>query len=950
MAANFLLQPGKRLFDTPAPPNYVAGLGRGATGFTTRSDIGPARMTLDMPQMPPGGLSGIMPPPAAVAPTGYVAGMGRGAGGAAPSRGADGDENEDLSESNYDEFEGYGGGFVDPTTPYDQDDKEADDTWESIDERMDSKRKIRRETKEKEALSKFRAERPKIQQQFSDLRRELSGVSYDDWENLPEPGDFRRTKRQMVERYMPAPDSLLEKARAENEQFSSLDVRQQKLGGLETPGGRSGLSTPLGMVTPDLKEYGDKRKLLLEAKLKGVSDSVSGQTVVDPKGYLTDLSSVKVTSDAEIGDLKKAGLLLKSVITTNPKHPPGWIAAARLEEIAGKIVQARKIIAKGCEECPDNEDVWIENARLQTPENAKIVISQAVKHIPNSVKLWMYAANLETDTKAKQRVLRKGLEFIPNSVRLWKAAVELEEPENARILLSRAVECVPDNVEMWLALARLETYDKAKVVLNKAIRAIPGEPQIWITAAMLEEAHNANEEKTRDIIKKGVKALQGQQVIFDREQWIKEAEKAEKAGMVHTSQSIISETIGTGLEEEDRKKTWIEDAESCIAHGSIQTARAIYAHALTVFPGKKSLWLRNAHLEKAHGTKESLDQLLKKAVRHCPQAEILWLMGAKEKWMSGDVDGARQILRLAFEANPDSEQIWLAAVKLESENKEFSRARSLLERARERSGTQRVWLKSAILEREMRNFQEEKRLLTEGLLRYANFDKLWMMRAQFEEREKNWNLARDIYLQGLRNCPKSITLWKCAASLEEKAGSSSKARAILDKARLQNPKNPDLWLMAIRVELRANNKKMAQAALAKALQECPNSGILWAEAIEMEPAPQQKAKSVDALKRCDNDPHVIIAVAKVFWRDRKVDKTRTWLNRAVTLNPDLGDAWANFYKFEVQHGTEEQQREIIRRCTEAEPHHGEKWTQVSKAVENSGLKTEQILKMVALTV
>ena len=64
--------------------------------------------------------------------------------------------------------------------------------------------------------------------------------------------------------------------------------------------------------------------------------------------------------------------------------------------------------------------------------------------------------------------------------------------------------CVPDNVEMWLALARLETYDKAKVVLNKAIRAIPSEPQIWITAAMLEEAHNANEEKTRDIIKKGM--------------------------------------------------------------------------------------------------------------------------------------------------------------------------------------------------------------------------------------------------------------------------------------------------------------------------------------------------------------------------------------------------------------------------------------------------------------
>ena len=30
------------------PANYVPGLGRGATGFTTRSDIGPARMTPEM--------------------------------------------------------------------------------------------------------------------------------------------------------------------------------------------------------------------------------------------------------------------------------------------------------------------------------------------------------------------------------------------------------------------------------------------------------------------------------------------------------------------------------------------------------------------------------------------------------------------------------------------------------------------------------------------------------------------------------------------------------------------------------------------------------------------------------------------------------------------------------------------------------------------------------------
>lgn len=42
------------------------------------------------------------------------------------------------------------------------------------------------------------------------------------------------------------------------------------------------------------------------------------------------------------------------------------------------------------------------------------------------------------------------LENVSKSVRLWKTAVELEEPEDARIMLSRAVECCPTSVEVRL--------------------------------------------------------------------------------------------------------------------------------------------------------------------------------------------------------------------------------------------------------------------------------------------------------------------------------------------------------------------------------------------------------------------------------------------------------------------------------------------------------------------
>ena len=85
---------------------------------------------------------------------------------------------------------------------------------------------------------------------------------------------------------------------------------------------------------------------------------------MDPKGYLTSLDSVVIKSEAEIGDIKRARMLFDSLVKSNPKHAPGWIAAACLEEHAGRMVAARKLIKAGCEQCPKSEDVWLEAARL----------------------------------------------------------------------------------------------------------------------------------------------------------------------------------------------------------------------------------------------------------------------------------------------------------------------------------------------------------------------------------------------------------------------------------------------------------------------------------------------------------------------------------------------------------------------------------------------------------
>lgn len=104
---------------------------------------------------------------------------------------------------------------------------------------------------------------------------------------------------------------------------------------------------------------------LLTAHLSQIADSVSGRTNVDPVGYMTSIKSLKLRSTGEVQDTEKARRLFQSVVNTNPEHAPGWIALARLEEVAGRMGEARRVIAKGCQECPLNEDVWLENARLQ---------------------------------------------------------------------------------------------------------------------------------------------------------------------------------------------------------------------------------------------------------------------------------------------------------------------------------------------------------------------------------------------------------------------------------------------------------------------------------------------------------------------------------------------------------------------------------------------------------
>ena len=907
----------------PAPENYVAGLGRGATGFTTRSDLGPARDGPSEDQIKE-----------ALAKRAQQLGLAPD-GKKDREKDDEGDDDNERFQDPDNEVGLFAGGV------YDQEDEEADEVWDWVNERMD-RRKKQREAREKAEKEEYERNNPKIQQQFADLKRELVSVTDDEWANLPEVGDLtgknRRSKQELRKKFYAVPDTVLAAAQSSGEMGTTVvdDGKESS----------DGTMTNFALI-------GEARDKVLKSKLDLASqaDKSGTSSTIDAQGYLTNLNKMQMSAaQVQVGDIKRVRELLQSVVKTNPNNALGWIAAARLEELGGKMVAARKTIDRGCLKCPKSEDAWLENIRLNNESaNAKVIAKRALEANGRSVRLWVEAMKLEHLPNNKKRVIRQALDHLPDSEALWKEAVNLEEdPDNAKLMLAKATELIPLSVDLWLALARLETPENAQKVLNRARKAVPTSFEIWIAAARLQEQLGQGDKV--NVMKRAVQVLVKEGAMPKREEWITEAEKCEEESAIITCNNIIGETLGYGLDEDDdRKDVWTEDAKSSINRGKYETARSIYTFALKVFYNSKTLWLAAADLERNHGTKDSLISILEKAVEACPKSEDLWMMLAKEKWQKADANPARLVLKRAFQQNPNNEDIWLAAVKLESDNGDSKEARGLLAKAREQAPTDRVWMKSVVFERVLGNVETALDLVLQALQYFPGSAKLWMLKGQIYEDLGKVGQAREAYGTGVKAVPKSAPLWLLYARLEEGTGLLVKARSVLERARLACPKTPELWCESVRLERRAGNTNQAQALMAQALRECPKSGLLYVEKIwHLETRTQRKPRSLDAIRIVDSDPKLFVAVARIFWADRKLDKAQNWFEKALILDTDQGDTWAWYYKFLMQHGTEEKRGEMISKCVLNEPKHGEVWQQVAKNPKNAMMSTEEILKLVAI--
>lgn len=885
----------KDFLGKPAPPGYIAGLGRGATGFVTRPDLVPGS-ALDAPSLPHG----------------------------RPLARTANEEDEDSLDNENEE------GLLAARGPLAAEDEEADAIFAAIEAKMAERRKGRRSKTgdRKDGEGEGNAGSIDPTRLFSQEKMQLRLVTADEWAHIPESGDFiaKRMKKSTIgekERFTPLPDSIL-------------------LGSLLHLGGTTGTSAGVNTNTNVSTSAGEAnvhetRERVLGARLDMTVGGETGRTTsVDPIGYLTSLEET-TRSAPEINDIRRARLVLRSAVQSNPSNASAWISAVRVEEAAHNLKHARSLIGEALEACPGNEDIWMEAIRLAPSLGEKVALAtRATVALPDHPTLWIQAANLERDLQAGKRILRRGLEGNPHSGLLWKALIEREEDgEDARVLLAKAVECCPHDIELWIGLARMEKHQEARKVLNKARQLNPLSVEVWIAAARLEEAHDSQGGLVQKLIPRAMSELTQRGVTISRKEWQQWAVDCERTGDILTAECITRESALVGLGELDREdgedvlRTWMEEASRHAKEGHSIVARTLLTCAVERFPKEALVWSQWLTL-----LPEASAENFERALTQCPRSVDLWLLYADSR-----SETRKDILERALKAIPESETLWLRLAQYYLQLKGrplLEQAINVLKEATQAVPTsERLWRRLIKVSRRART-NDVPALIEAALVRFPSSPKLWIQGI----RAGSMDVER-----GLAACPRSDELYCLAAERVQSEEGGMRARAILERARRLLPHSSLIWLASVEVEAKAggdnqrhlspSTRTHVQSLLNRALQQVPDCPRLWAEAIRWEPRPTRRSRIMEALRRCGQAPLLLVSLAQLLEGEGNLTGAREHLERATQGEGGLndGDVWAAYIVFLRRHPHEGRitaDEALAQCCEQVKPREGQRWRSFRK--------------------
>jgi len=907
--------------DEEPPPGYIAGLGRGATGFVTQADLGStAHVTQRVPE----------------------------------------------NDGRFDDADEQGIKYTDGTE--EKEDEEADEIFDEIETKLRKKRAARQKRRgasrqnvssrvQVEVLDSAGAIKA-IGEDFRDEKNALSSISEDQWLNLPESGDFtRKTKRRRME------------LQAQQRFYRNSDAITAELrnGG---PG-----NTPSEPENIDLAQISLARDKVLKGQLShlldsGAAGSIGSDNSVDKEEYIQELSERTDIADSQAGgsgsgisgqppgsvsDYGRIRSLFKKLRRLEPHKAENWIAGARLEASVGKLKRARDIIEQGCDRCPQNEEIWLVSLEIHSSDIplCRVLVADAIQNVPSSVKLWLKASEYEESTLLKKRVLMRALEEVPHSEMLWLEMVRLEEDQHMKkMILRKATQLVPMSIQLWTCLIRADSSKEIASTIEAAGPKVdPGDVyKLWLSGAKFEEEATGNGVKVERYVQR---CFSGEVAAsLGRDEWFSIACQAENEKHGMTARAIVWNCIELGaekLETGGKLALWESDIEKAENSGNVEVVRAIYTYMTSKFKANERLWMEYATFESTQHDTSALHIVYEMAIENCPHTASLYCDYARSVWkVDGNVDKAEQVLLRGIKRNGQCEDLWLLYAKLEWYERSPKKAGEIYEtcKSKLRAPSARVWYKHATLERCLGNSESAIRISRDGLKLYSREAKFYLQLSQIYQDQQDYKAARDILDEGVKMCPASVRLWTELASVyDEKLNRKIKARSTLEEGMALNPKS-DLLYVA-RLKLEGPDSKPAEMILSKGLREIPDSGYLWSEKIRTAQVQHRKNLYSSSLNSTKDNPMVILTIARDLWERGKLAKAKQFFDACIEKDKDFGDCYVFYMCFLRKHGSVEEVSSLEKKLEDNDPHGGPLWCKIIKDIENWDKKPVEMLRRAA---
>lgn len=756
----------KAFLDQEPPPGYVAGIGRGATGFTTSADTARVKFESDF-----------------------------------------------GNEDNVSEFDASEEGILSKTSNRTNEDEEADRIYEDIDRRL--QRKLHQLKDTEIGVVEIEAGSGVIRKEFSLFKRDLAKVSMSEWANLPDVGDLtRKNKRQRLldqqsQRTYAAPDVLIAGAR------KTLNPEKS----LPTADDASSLKTS-GVNVADIEQWEEsndkfgniEKSRLIFASLRRTEPHMADSWI----------ASARLEEQAKQFDRARA--LIREGCTKVPHNANIWLESVRIHRNSNEgTKKCKAILNEALRLNSGSEKLWFLAEDLENPADVvsrKKILMKALEYLPENARLWKALIDLEVEDVEKVRILQKATGICPGEWDLWLNLINLSTYNDAKSSLNRARKQLPKEYRVWITALKIEERENPNVavlklvlMLKRGITELQKNSATFDIETWLDECVEADAEgfdKTCQCLIENVSFLlsKNDDKLLNL---ILYAEQRSGAISLYIYQQVIKEyphDVGSWVRlfksmksVKKREKQLYDYYEQAIKlNPEIELFHLMFA---------KDKWILSDEVETAKRILESASKVL-------PRSEKIWLARVKLEVRTSNYENGYKILKQAINDDKESSlNLWFQYIHLSqycvSQGMQFVSSHDLLKYSEEALDLfpdhEELYIQRSEIFVDLDDMKSAREILSVGSRKCPSSVKIWCSLADIDIGLGAPARARSLLDTAILQNPESDILWHKRIALEINQKYMVTARQMVSKCLKQFPASPRIWLQNLSMILKLSHRK-----------------------------------------------------------------------------------------------------------------------------------------------